>query len=638
MKMNRLIWGIWLTVLLGGCYKEQHFSLPGPYDTEGLTASDTLPNPFGRTHTSGYWLIKDNVVDYSQIACMGYTDFHPEVDGTSLSWYDNGEGLSSRQHYNPDALDNSAHFNGDNLAYQTNELYSRGFLECGAGKKWYVYARVSADYMYDNLRFDYTFYVGDNGWKNRGVFFSNQYDAGIPAYTWAIGNIAPISILKGNYHWAQDYWAPDNTFEIECIYNNGTMMFGFNNTWMFTYAPTVEEVSFPFIFRPWKNAIRFHDLYIEGDYRPANDIVAYRNEAGYTAIQRPALAKKEGEILLFAEGRKYNVVQTSNLKSKRSNATDIIVKRSSDNGTTFGEPEIIVGGDESVNMSPCTVTSSDGMLYLFYTVSPQSVQLGKDNEIYYRSSADGKNWSEPVKVDITVPEYASYQVETVNGHGTCLENGNMAVAIKYTLGRNQKIAVLMGNGTEWSIKGMLDGSRNTSCELWSEGNILYCMLASSENTGNRLIASSTDGGSTWSKPENKGAAIGTAGCSLDGATVSMPDGTWVHFSPTGQSKSSAFRPDVLPATWETEISSQKIIYISAGPDLTSGLITTRTGNRGDEWTGQTPILTQKTFSDYVYYVGNMDALVLDGHTVLCVYEGGTKVPYEGLKYHKMTIQ
>ena len=89
-------------LLATGCYEEEHFSFPGPFDVEELV-TDTLPNPFGRSHTNGYWLIRDGVVDYEQVGFRGYTDFVPAVDAATLSWYEDGTGFNCRPHYNPSA-------------------------------------------------------------------------------------------------------------------------------------------------------------------------------------------------------------------------------------------------------------------------------------------------------------------------------------------------------------------------------------------------------------------------------------------------------------------------------------------------------------------------------------------------------
>lgn len=639
MKIFKL-WPLFC-LLAAGCYKEEHLSFPSssPYDEEvAKIAEDTLPNPFGRSHTTGHWLIKDGVVDYEQVAFRGYTDFVPAVEASNLSWYDDGTSLSCQPHYNPSATTNAAHFNGDNLAYQSNDIYSRGFLESGKGKSWYVYAKVAVDYSYNNLRFDYNCYVGSKGWNNRAVFFSNHNDATFPCCTWFFAEQSTVGMQKQAYWNGPDYWMPGVPFEIECVCVNGVLRVGFNNTWMVTYNTPDDYAAFPFMFRPWKNGVHFYDLYIEGDYQPATDMAAYRMEQGYTTVQRPALTKKDNQVLLFAEGRKYNVELTSDLTAKRSNATDIILKRSSDGGETWGTPEVIAGGDESVNMSPCVVTDKNGTVHLFYTVSPRGEQLNAANEIYHRTSADGSSWSEPQRID--AGELAeTYSVETLNGHGCCMSDGKLAVPLKYTLGRNRVIAMLISeNGTDWTLGETVPGQRNLSCDLGEEDGQLVCVLAQSADGNKRTVAYSADGGLHWDTPVALEVNTGEVGSQLDGATAWLGNGKWVHFTPTDQAKGSSFSPAVVSSEWTAEMKGQKIMYIKNSPDFATGFTMSVSADQGASWGEATNLFTRTTFKDYVYRVGNMDAIALDEKTVLCVYEGGMEVPYEGLKSYKKTIE
>lgn len=637
--MNTKILILWLSLclLVVGCYEEKHFSFPGPYDIEGLVGVDSLPNPFGRTHQAGHWLIKDGVVDYKQVAFRGYTDFVPAVEASKLSWYQDGSSLNCRSHYNPAATTNAAHFNGDNLSYQSNDLYSRGFLESGKGKKWYVYAKMSADYAFNNQRFDYVCYVGAKGWSNRAVFFSNHNDGNYPCCTWFFADQSSQGILKAAYHNGQDYWMPGTTFEIECVCVDGVLRVGFNNTWMFTYN-TPDAAAFPFMFRPWRNGIHVYDLYIEGDYQPSGDMVAYRGEEGYATIQRPALTRKAQETFLFAEARKYNVALTSDVTAKRSNATDIILKRSVDGGASWNNLQVVVGGDESINMSPCVVTDKTGNIHLFYTVSPQGQPLGKANEIYHRVSADGATWSEPIKMD--AGELAqTYVVETLNGHGCCMADGRLVIPLKYNLGKNGVITMLVSdNGTDWTLGEAIEGDRNQSCDLGEQDGQLMCILAQATGKDGRVAVYSRDGGLHWGNPTTVDVNTGQGAGQLDGATAWMKNGALVHFTPTGQVKGANFAPSVVSSSWTEEMKAQKIMYIKNAPDFSTGLTMSVSEDLGIQWSNPQPVFTRQTFKDYVFRVGKMDAIALDENTVLCVYEGGMEVPYEGLRSYKQNIK
>ena len=75
----------------------------------------------------------------------------------------------------------------------------------------------------------------------------------------------------------------------------------------------------------------FYELSIEGDY-VMQEPVGVQRENDYMTIQAPALTDVNGTTLLFAEGRHEVMMQTSRLASIRSNATDILMKRSTDGG------------------------------------------------------------------------------------------------------------------------------------------------------------------------------------------------------------------------------------------------------------------------------------------------------------------
>src|SRR5690606_20755680 len=65
-----------MAVLFSGCYKEQHFGFPGPFD-EGQQLPDSLPFPFDPNREAGVWLMRNGVPDHGGVLFKGYTDFYP---------------------------------------------------------------------------------------------------------------------------------------------------------------------------------------------------------------------------------------------------------------------------------------------------------------------------------------------------------------------------------------------------------------------------------------------------------------------------------------------------------------------------------------------------------------------------------
>ncbi|MEG2341154.1 MAG: sialidase family protein, partial [Odoribacter sp.] len=146
------------------------------------------------------------------------------------------------------------------------------------------------------------------------------------------------------------------------------------------------------------------------------------------------------------------------------------------------------------------------------------------------------------------------------------------------------------------------------------------------------------GGFHWGNWVELEVNTGQGGNQLDGATIWSGNGTLVHFTPTGQVKGATFSPSVVSASLGEDIKSQKIMYIKNSPDFSMGMTVSVSTDKGKQWSNPQNVFTRQTFKDYVYRVGYMDAIALDGNTVLCVYEGGMEVPYEGLRSYKQNIK
>ena len=79
------------------------------------------------------------------------------------------------------------------------------------------------------------------------------------------------------------------------------------------------------------------------------------------------------------------------------------------------------------------------------------------------------------------------------------------------------------------------------------------------------------------------------------------------------------------------------MYIKNSPDFATGLLMSHSDANASGWSEAVNLADKTTFTGYVYRTGYMDAITLDGNTVICVYEGGMEVPYEGLLSYKKTF-
>ena len=134
---------------------------------------------------------------------------------------------------------------------------------------------------------------------------------------------------------------------------------------------------------------------------------------GYDTFRIPAVARcADGTLLAFAEGRRYGASDAGDI--------DIVVRRSSDDGRTWGEMEVVWddGGNTCSNPVP-VVDRLDGRIVLV-----MSWNRGDDSEtdILYGRSADsrrvfvceshddGKTWSVPRErtSEVKLPSWTWY--------------------------------------------------------------------------------------------------------------------------------------------------------------------------------------------------------------------------------------
>lgn len=618
--------------MLSGCYKEQHFSMPKG-DGSSLTTPDSMPFPFDPNRQTGEYLIHNGAVDFSRIVTLGYTDFVPTLGTDSLSWYypQDKSFYGCRPHANFYALTDASHFGGNKYSFEGNDFFTKLFMEIGQGKKWYFYAKMSLTYL-NNTRCYFT-YGGNEGWSKRHMA-GMDWGFGYP-YFFAYVNGAKLS---SQLPACTEEIIPGEPFEVEIVCVNAFVYCKVNGLTLWYYNLPSDAHAHPIQFRPWTNAVQFYDVYVEGDYHEMN-VVAHQHEKSvpqlqeYATVQAPALTRTaNGDVLLVAEGRVNNYVQTTSLQAKRSNATDLVLKRSTDQGESWSELTTLTGGDGSVNMKPCLLTGSNGTTHLLYTLDPSKFLTGQ-YEIYSTHSTDnGSSWSQPTKIDAAP---GNYTLSTLSGHGIQTKSGKLVVPVLAVYGRQKSISVLYSSdeGQTWEAGGVVPDLTNAANANIVElpDNRLLLIIGHEASSGNRKFAYSNDGGLSWSTPENSKIRSGSAGHKFQGASLITALGQFVHVTPGDLQKGSEYGLAVadLPE-------NQKEMYIYKAPDFGLGLNITTSDNNGTSWSTPESLLKLQTYTDYKFLTGSVDMLLLD-NTVLCVSEGGVIVPYEGLVSFKKAL-
>ncbi|MFC1607846.1 exo-alpha-sialidase [Candidatus Latescibacterota bacterium] len=226
---------------------------------------------------------------------------------------------------------------------------------------------------------------------------------------------------------------------------------------------------------------------------------------GYDTFRIPAVVvSQQGTILAFCEGRKNSRSDTGNI--------DIVLRRSIDSGRTWSDIEVIWDDGENVCGNPCPVIDRDtGTIWLLLTHN-----LGIDHErqimagestgtrtVWVMSSDDdGATWSAPREITSTAKRPGWTWYATGPGVGIQTSGGRLIVPCDYAeLASGEwgsHIIFSDDHGLSWQLGGTVFPQCN-ECQVVEciDGSLLLNMR-SYHKLNRRAIATSTDGGLSWS--------------------------------------------------------------------------------------------------------------------------------------------
>ena len=243
----------------------------------------------------------------------------------------------------------------------------------------------------------------------------------------------------------------------------------------------------------------------------APDYIFVGGQEGYACFRIPAIiVAPDSTLLAFAEGRKNGCSDTGDI--------DLVLKRSSDNGRTWGSLELVwdAGPNTAGNPAP-VVDAATGVIFLLSTWNlgtdhePQIIeQTSTDTRrVYVLSSEDhGLSWSTPREITSSVkqPDWTWYA--TGPGSGTQLTRppfaGRLMVACDHieaeTRDYYSHVIYSDDHGATWQLGGSTpqdDVNESEVAEL-SDGRLLLNMRNYAPGERHRKVAHSSDGGATWS--------------------------------------------------------------------------------------------------------------------------------------------
>jgi len=242
---------------------------------------------------------------------------------------------------------------------------------------------------------------------------------------------------------------------------------------------------------------------------PAEVLFARGNE-GYHTYRIPALAvTPKGTVLAFAEGRKKGAGDAGKI--------DLFVRRSTDNGKTWGAQQLVWGDGDNTCGNPCAVVDrSNGTVWLFATWNrgddhEKQIIAGtsKDTRRVYTlcSTDEGKTWGAPREITADVKPTNWTWYATGPGNGIQIESGphqgRLVIPCDHieavTTNYFSHVIYSDDHGKSWKLGGSTPRPLVNECEVVElvGGKLMLNMRSYDAAKKCRQVAVSEDGGLTW---------------------------------------------------------------------------------------------------------------------------------------------
>ncbi len=209
---------------------------------------------------------------------------------------------------------------------------------------------------------------------------------------------------------------------------------------------------------------------------------------GYPVYRIPAMVvTNQGAVLAFCEGRKTGIADHGNL--------DIVLKRSFDNGRTWGELQVIQKSGFVTWGNPAPVADRrTGRVWLPFC-------LNNDRVFVTYSDDDGASWAEPREITSAVKKPGWGWYATGPGHSIQLASGRLLVPCDhYTkFGIYSHVIYSDDGGETWELGGVLDEGTNESMAVQTVAGKIYLTMRNNYPEDLRAYAWSNDGGESFSK-------------------------------------------------------------------------------------------------------------------------------------------
>lgn len=205
----------------------------------------------------------------------------------------------------------------------------------------------------------------------------------------------------------------------------------------------------------------------------------------------------DGTLLVFCEARRESW--------KDKSRTDIVLKRSTDDGKTWSTMQDLTQGTTGAYMDPTPIVDAiTGRVFLFATFWPTNDHSGIQNKAFLLTSDDhGKTWTTPK--DITSNLLAKGSTPNGFGPGSGLQmQGDiykdrliLPMRVSDAKGKNTRDVTVYSNdhGATWCLGNNSDANNEFQIAESPHNTLIY----NARISNGRLISRSTDGGITWTK-------------------------------------------------------------------------------------------------------------------------------------------
>ena len=236
-----------------------------------------------------------------------------------------------------------------------------------------------------------------------------------------------------------------------------------------------------------------------------------KGDDGYACYRIPAIVvAKDGSVLAFCEARKKGCSDTGNI--------DLVMKKSTNNGQTWGAMKVIWDDGDNVCGNPAPVVDEEtGDVHLLLTWNrgddhESEIIAGTSTDtrrVFHLSSSDhGDNWSKPKEITTTtkLPNWTWYATGPV--HGIQLKQtphkGRLVIPCDHIEAESKKYyshsIYSDDHGATWKLGGTTPEDQVNECSVAElpNGDLMLNMRNYARKDAQvRQVAISKDGGMTW---------------------------------------------------------------------------------------------------------------------------------------------